>query len=239
VSLRYADFRHRFVPGEGFALGEDYRLAHLPLIDPDHKRAIRAVPGKDYVEGRYATPRHALAIHVPAEALDASSVFRALDAALKASAVGPKIAWATGAKRRDVLHATLAGPIDEGTARSYEARARAFLTGPIALRLGGPFVGNRNHGRVYLPVYPRAGNPLADLQRAIGARETGFYAVGLWHLNGDLDADEAAAFAAWRDRWENETVLEIPAASFGMLTTTDDQAIHSPVWRWIDSVGGG
>ncbi|MCM0019146.1 MAG: hypothetical protein NBV67_04070 [Tagaea sp.] len=237
MRLRYAEYRHRFEPGEGFALGDDYRLAHLPLIDPGHRRAISRAPGKDYVDGRYASPRHALVLHVPAEALDASPVFRSIEAALKSSAVGPKIAWATHAKRRDVLHATLAGPVDEATARTYEARARDFPTTPVPVRLGGPFIGNRNHGRVYLPVYPAAGDPLAALQRAIGARETGFYAVGLWHLSDDLDPAEAAALAAWRDRWENETVLAIAAARFGILTTTDDQAIHSPQWRWIDSEG--
>lgn len=238
MSLRYAEFRHRFVPGEGFPLGDDYRLAHLPLAAAGHPRAISRAPGKDYVDGRYATPRYALVVHVPADALDTSPVFRKFDAALKASAAGPKISWTTGAKRRDVLHATLAGPVDETTACDYEARGRAFLNEPIPIRLGGPFIGNRNHGRIYLPVYPKAGNPLADLQRAIGAPETGFYAVGLWHLADDLDAAEAAALAAWRDRWENETVLEIEAARFGILSTTDDQAIHSPEWRWIDSGAG-
>lgn len=239
MNLRYDESRHRFVPGDGFALGEDYRLAHLPLVAPGHPRAISGVPGKDYVDGRYATPRHALVVHVPAEALDSSPTFRKIDAALKASAVGSKISWATNAKRRAVLHATLAGPFDEATARGHEVRARAFSTAPIPIRLGGPFIGNRNHGRIYLPVYPKSGNPLADLQRAIGARETGFYAVGLWHLTDDLDPAEAAALAAWRDRWENETVLEIEAARFGILATTDDQAIHSPAWRWIDSGAGG
>jgi hypothetical protein len=237
VSLRYGEYRHRFEPGGGFALGEDYRLAHLPLIDPSHTRAISRAPGKDYLDGRYASPRHALALHVPAAALEASPIFRKIEAALKASIAGPKIAWTTHAKRRDVLHATLAGPVDDATGRIYEARARAFLTAPIAVRLGGPFIGNRNHGRVYLPVYPCAGNPLADLQRAIGAPETGFYAVGLWHLSDDLEPAEAAALAAWRDRWENETALEIDAARFGILTTTDDQAIHGPEWRWIESQG--
>lgn len=239
MKLRYAESRHRFVPGDGFALGEDYRLAHLPLCVPGHARAISAVPGKDYLDGRYATPRHALVLHVLAEALDASPAFRAIGKALKASTVGPKISWATNAKRRDVLHATVAGPVDGATARAYEARARTFLTAPVAVRLGGPFIGNRNHGRIYLPVHPAgADDPLAALQRAIGARESGFYAVGLWHLSDDLDPSEAAALAAWRDRWENETVLDIPRARFGILTTTDDQAIHSPEWRWIDSGDG-
>lgn len=238
MSLRYAEFRHRFEPDAGFALGDDYRLAHLPLCAPGHRLAIRSAPGKDYLDGRYASPRHALALHVPAEALDASPIFRAIETGLKASAAGAKISWATNAARRNVLHATIAGPVDEATALGYETEARAFLTGPVPVRLGGPYIGNRNHGRVYLPVHPLDGDKLADLQRAIGARETGFYAIGLWHMTDDLNASEARDLAAWRDRWENETALVLAEPRFGVLTTTDDQAIHSPVWRWIDSGGG-
>ncbi|MFY7782021.1 MAG: hypothetical protein ACOVQI_12875 [Tagaea sp.] len=239
--LRYAASRHRFAADAVFGLGEDYRLAHLPLVVPGHPRAISSVPGKDYRDGRYATSRHALVLHIPADALEASPLYRALDADLRARLVASKIAWHIPPRRRSVLHATLAGPVAEATGRAYEAAARTFLarSGPIPIRLGGPFVGDRNHGRIYLPVRPVAGNPLADLQRAIGARETGFYAVGHWCLTDDLTAAEAAALAAWRDRWENETVLEIPAARFGILITTDDQAIHSPVWRWIDSGARG
>ncbi|MFM7344304.1 MAG: hypothetical protein ACKO1J_02910 [Tagaea sp.] len=233
MSLRYAEFRHRFEPGAGFALGDDFRLAHLPLCAPGHRLAIRSAPGKDYLDGRYASPRHALVLHVPAEALEASPIFRAIETELRRSAAASKISWATNAARRNVLHATIAGPVDDATARGYEAEARALLTAPLPVRLGGPYIGNRNHGRIYLPVYPLDCDPLAGLQRAIGARETGFYAIGLWHLTDDLDPAEAASLAVWRDRWESETALILAEPRFGILTTTDDQAIHSPQWRWI------
>ncbi len=241
--LRYESARHRFAPGEGFALGADYRLAHLPLIDPDHPRVVASVPGKDYDRGRYAAARHALAVHVATDALNASAVFRELDADLRTRAVAAKIAWETQDRRRDVLHATIAGPVDARTADEYLAAGREWLsrTGNAAIRLGGPFVGNRNHGRVYLPVYPekRGGTDVyADLQRAIGARISGFYAVGLWHLADDLDAIEAASLAAWLERWGGETVANLDDSRLGVLTTTDDQAIHSLVWRWIESADG-
>lgn len=241
--LRYESSRHRFVPGEGFTLSEDYRLAHLPLIDPAHPKIIPAVPGKDYDRGYYATPRHALAVHVATEILEASAVFRELDADLRTRAVAKKIAWATQAKRRDVLHATIAGPVDAPAADAYLRVGKAWLarSGNAAIRLGGPFVGNRNHGRIYLPVYPEkrdGADMYADLQRAIGARASGFYAIGLWHLADDLDAAEAASLAAWLDRWGGETVAILDDPRLGVLTTRDDQAIHSPVWRWIESAGG-
>jgi hypothetical protein len=236
--LRYAASRHRFVPDQGFALGEDYRLAHLPLIDPAHPRNIASVPGKDYVLGRYAVPRYALAAHVATEILDASPAFRALNAALKASPAGAKIAWATGEKRRDVLHATIAGPVDAATADSYFDAARDWQarTGGAAARLGGPFVGDRNHGRIYLPVYPEARGGIdmfADLQRAVGARVSGFYAIGVWHFADDLDAREAAHLSAWLDEWGSAEVAIVARAKLGILATTDDQAIHAPAWRWL------
>jgi len=236
--LRYEASRHRFVPGDGFVLSEDYRLAHLPLVDPDHPKIIAALPGKDYDRGYYATPRHALAVHVATEILNASAVFRELDADLRSRAVAKKIAWTTQEKRRDVLHATIAGPVDAQGAEAYLRAGIAWLArvGNAAIRLGGPFVGNRNHGRIYLPVYPekRHGTDMyADLQRAIGARESGFYAIGLWHLADDLDAGEAASLAAWLDRWGAETVAILDDPRLGILTTQDDQALRTPAWRWL------
>lgn len=238
TDLRYEASRHRFVPGEDFALGEDYRLAHLPLVDPAHPKIIASVPGKDYDRGYYATPRHALAVHVATETLLASAVYRALDADLRGRAAAKKIAWTTQEKRRDVLHATIAGPVDAQGADAYSRAGNAWLAraGNAAIRLGGPFVGNRNHGRIYLPVYPEKRDGLdmyADLQRAVGARESGFYAIGLWHLADDLDAVEAASLAAWLDRWRAETVAILDDPRLGILTTTDDQALRDPAWRWL------
>jgi len=238
ADLRYEASRHRFVPGEGFVLSDDYRLAHLPLVDPSHPKIIASVPGKDYARGYYATPRYALAAHVPTETLNASAVYGALDADLRSRAVARKIAWATQERRRDVLHATIAGPVDLQGADAYSRAGNAWLarTGNAAIRLGGPFVGNRNHGRVYLPVYPetRGGTDMyADLQRAIGARASGFYAIGLWHLADDLNADEAASLAAWLERWGGETVAILDDPRLGILTTQDDQALRDPVWRWL------
>lgn len=238
ADLRYEASRHRFVPGEGFALGEDYRLAHLPLVDPAHPKIIASAPGKDYDRGHYATPRHALAVHVASETLQASAIYRELDADLRGRAVAKKIAWTTQEKRRDVLHATIAGPVDGQGADAYLRAGKAWLarTGGAAIKLGGPFVGNRNHGRIYLPVYPETRDGMdmyADLQRAIGARESGFYAIGLWHLADDLDAGEAVSLAAWLDRWGGETVAILDDPRLGILTTQDDQALRDPAWRWL------
>ncbi len=196
------------------------------------------MPGKDYRNGRYAAARDALVAHVPATVLDESPLFRTLEAELKASAVGPAIAWEVGRRRRDVLHATLAGPFDPAAGAACARAAQAWLgDGAPAIRLGGPFVGDRNHGRIYVRVYPelrRGTDAYADLQRAVGARISGFYAVGLWHLDRDLDAHAAAALGAWLDRHWNAEIAILPHARLGMLRTTDDLALHSSEWRWLD-----
>jgi hypothetical protein len=240
--LRFAPTRHVFQAQAPFELGADYRLAHLPLVSPGHPRAIAAMPGKDYRNGRYSSARDALVVHVPAAVLDESPVFQTIEADLKASAAGSAIAWDIGRRRRDALHATIAGPFDPIAGDACARAAHAWLGDDAApaIRLGGPFVGDRNHGRIYLRIYPacRDGtDAYADLQRAAGARVSGFYAVGLWHLARDLDPSMAAELAAWLDRHWAAEIAVIPQGRLAMLRTTDDLAVHSPEWRWIDEGG--
>ncbi|MBL8806584.1 MAG: hypothetical protein JNN22_07030 [Rhodospirillales bacterium] len=238
--LAYAGARHRFVAGAPFALGEDYRLAHLPLVRPGHRMAIRSVHGRDYVDGRYATPRAALVAHVPAEALEASAEFQAAEAALRAAPFAAKIAWEICERRRQALHASIARPSSEAAAVRLRATAAALTTahGAPALRLGGPFVGSRNHGRIYLPAYPQrieGGNPYDALQRAAGQDVWPFYAVGIWHLAEALDAHEAAALADLCAGWFGRETARIPFARLAILTVTDDLALGGANWDWIDS----
>ncbi len=238
--LAYSGSRHAFAPGEPFALGADYRLAHLPLVVPAHPAVIASVPGRDYLNGRYATPRDALCVRLPAEGLAASRAFRAVEAEMRAARFGAKIAWDVGARRADVLHATIAGPIDADTAARAAAATASFLQrhGDIAMRVGGPFVGNRNHGRIYLPVYPQivdGDDAFGLLQDAIGRPRSRFYAAGLWHLTDGLDAGEAAELSQLVDKWRNKEMLRISAARFGVLRVNDDLALEGATWRWIDS----
>jgi len=239
-ALAYASSRHPFAPGQPLNLGADYRLAHLPLVAPAHPEAIRSVEGRDYVDGRYAVARDALVVHLPAEALEAAGPYRELEAELRASRFAAKVAWDVGARRRQVMHATLAGPIDAAVAARCADQTAGFLKrhGAISFRLGGPFVGNRNHGRIYLPVYPQkiAGDDaFGALQAACGRPRSRFYAAGMWHLRDGLDAAEAAALGALVDKWWAREILRIDAAHFGILRVHDDLALDGATWRWIDS----
>jgi hypothetical protein len=239
-ALAYSASRHPFPPGAALPLGADYRLAHLPLVAPGHPEAIASVPGRDYLNGSYATPRDALAVQLPLEALDASPAYREAEADLRAGRFAAKIAWHLTARRRDVLHATIAGPIGEAQAAKAIPAAGALLKrrGTVAVRFGGPLVGTRNHGRIYLPAYPEridGGDPFGDLQEACGWRRTRFYAVGLWHLSDGLDAAEATDLAGIVDKWFGRETVRLPAARFGILRVHDDLALDRATWRWIDS----
>ncbi len=239
-ALGYAGSRHMFAPGRPFALGADYRLAHLPLVAPGHPQAIASVDGRDYLNGRYAAARDALCVRLPADLLEAAPAFREIEAAMRTGSLAGKIAWDVGARRRDVLHATVAGPIDAATAERAAAATAAFLKrrGPVAFRLGGPFVGNRNHGRIYLPLYPQildGDDAFGLLQDACGRPRSRFYAAGIWHLRDGLDADEAAELGRLVDKWSEREILRVAEARFGILTVNDDLALGGATWRWIDS----
>ena len=52
-ALAYDRSRTVFVPGQGLALDEAYRLAHLPLVAPDHPGVIPVKEGRYYTCGRH------------------------------------------------------------------------------------------------------------------------------------------------------------------------------------------
>lgn len=233
--LAYAGQRHVFAAGQGLALGADYRLAHLPLVAPNHPACISAIPGRDYKDGRYAKRRAAFVAKI---ARDPS--FDALEAEMRAAPFGAKIAWDMGERRQDVLHATLAGPIDAAAAERCVQPAADFLArhGEVRVALGGPFVGNRNHGRIYLPVYPPkidGADAFQAMLAAAGLPCSGFYGVGLWHLRDALEAAEAAALSDFLDAQWGRKLAEGVCVRLAILTVDNDLALPPVEWRWIDA----
>ncbi len=225
--LGYAVARRRFQPGEILAFDASYRLAHLPLVAPGHPDAIREIPGAIYRDGRYPEARHALVAPVAWAALAISPPFQALEQDLRASSFAAKIAWELGERRRSRLHATIAGGV-----RASEIARHVAVLGPLLSRLGrlrfrlaGPFVGNRNWGRIYLPAYPQrveGGDPFALMQDAVGAPRTGFYGVGLYHLADPLTVAETADLACLLDRWQRVTIAELELPAMVIHATNDD-----------------
>lgn len=230
--LGYAAARRVFPPGEGLRFDAAYRLAHLPLVAPNHPAVIPSMPGKDYRNGRYERARYALVAPVPAAALAASDCFRAADDALRSATFAGKIAWDVCARRADRLHATLVSQLYPPDAdRVIEPVADALRAlGPITFRLSGPFVGDRNLGRIYFPVYPQqidGDDAFGRLQEAAGAPRTRFYAVGYYNLTDELDPHEAAELAVLLGRWGPETMAEIPLSHIELHATNDDLVLSS------------
>ena len=62
--MAYPASRKKFQSGERIVFDESYRLAHLPLVNPDHPAVISQADGRDYVNGRYEKVRHALVIPI-------------------------------------------------------------------------------------------------------------------------------------------------------------------------------
>lgn len=230
----YLRSRTPFEPGFALRLDESYRLAHLPLVAPEHPGVIERQDGKFYESGRHPAV-HSLVIPVPYAALAASEAYRELDAELRAASFAPKLAWDIEMRRRDRLHATLCGSlaVDPAPPPLLTGEQRdALRRGPIRIELRGLFSGNVNLGRLYLRAYPecRDGlNPLQAIQSLLGRPRTDLYLVGLHNLTDHLDAAETAELAALIERWWDRVILRFDLASFWLLRSRDDLVLDSEI----------
>lgn len=237
MAMTYDASRRLFAPGERLSFDESYRLAHLPLVVPGHADVIRSVPDRDYVDGRYERPRHSLIAPVSAADLMASPVFREMEAEMRAASFAAKIHWGLCETRAATLHATIVNGLVE---RDIDTCAKAVADGlrfidAITFRLGGPFIGMKNFGRIYFPVYPqiiRGEDAFALIQDACGAPRTRFYVVGYYHLTDALDAPETHDLALLLERWRGRIMAELTLSTLTIQATNDDLALTGrPVAR--------
>ena len=231
--LGYERSRTRFEPGQGLALDDTYRLAHLPLVAPDHPRVIRTREGSSYVMGRHERV-FSLVLPVPADALLRSPAYGDLTRAMEAAPFASKIAWDVLGRRRAKLHATICGSLSAGTPPVLDPAHRRELAriGPLRVELRGLFSGNVNRGRLYLRAYPESRNGenvFRQIQRGLGCRETDLYVVGLYNLTDDLDAAEAASLAALIDQWWDRTILRFEADHLWLMGSSDDLVLDSAI----------
>ena len=242
--LRYAVEARVFEPGQAVQLDPDYRLKHLPLVNPDHPDVIRRDEGSDYVDGRYRRARVSLVLFLPPEALAASPAFQALTTDLEASRLAPKVAWAMAHRRAALLHATvvagLEARLDPPAIETLVDRLDGWP--PFEVQVRGPWVGARaNVGRIYLPLYPemRDGEDcLAAVQRALDGPLTRFYAAGLHNLTDHLTATEAAELAAIVRRYRDEVLVTLPVERLDLVAVRDDLILDSEVLRTV-TLGSG
>ncbi|KFG69758.1 hypothetical protein [Microvirga sp. BSC39] len=231
--LGYERSRTHFTPGEGLVLDETYRLAHLPLVAPDHPRVIRTREGSSYVMGRHERV-FSLVLPISGDLLFGSPAYGALTEALREAPFARKIAWDLLDRRKDKLHATICGSLSSGEPPVLDERTRQELAGlgPIHVELRGLFSGSLNRGRLYLRAYPeirKGGNVFRHIQRALGCRETDLYVVGLYNLMDDLDAEETAALASLIDRWWDRTILQVTVDHLWLTGACDDLVLDSVI----------
>jgi len=214
-------------------LDESYRLAHLPLVAPEHPGVILRREGKFYEMGRHPLV-FSLVLPVDDAVLQASPAFRALEEELRIAPFADKIAWEILPKRRDRLHATVCGSlgIEEPPAITQATREALGGIDPFAVELRGLFSGNVNRGRLYLAAYPekRAGaNLLQAVQAAFGRPPGDLWLVGLYNLKDDLDAAETAALADIVARSWNRPLLRFTATTLQVMSAGDDLVLDGAV----------
>lgn len=231
--LGYVTHRTQFESGRGFALDESYRLAHLPLVVPNHPRVIANKIGTTYNMGRHEYTV-SLVLPIP-DVLHESREYRELEVDLGASPFASKIAWNVLERRRSRLHATICGALPSGQwLATMDASRRDDLVrlGSITIELRGLFSGTLNRGRLYLKVYPERcadGNPIRRIQRMVGCRETDLYLVGLFNLTDDLTPQEASALAALLERWWDKPILRLKIDQLWLLGAYDDLVLDAHV----------
>ncbi|WP_428683031.1 hypothetical protein [Reyranella sp.] len=229
--LGYLRSRTRFAPGEKLLLDEAYRLAHLPLIAPDHPDVIPSRAGASYRMGRHERA-FSLVLPVPPDELEKSAAYQELEGELRQSRFANKIAWGVLPKRRGKLHATICGSLSKDVPYriSNDERAALRQLGPLRVEVRGLFSGNINVGRLYLRVYPecRAGaNSLRQVQRILGRPETDLYLVGLYNLTDHLEATEAEALQDIVARWWDRPILTLDVNCLWHLGSSDDLVLDS------------
>lgn len=234
-ALGYARSRTRFAAGEGLAMDEAYRLAHLPLIAPAHPGVIASRDGAFYDRGRHPKV-FSLVLPIPWQALLASAAFQELDGDLRASLFAPKVAWELMERRRDRLHATVCGSLalgQDAPPQITQAQRRELTDlGPIHVELRGLFSGNVNVGRLYLRVYPECrdgDNVLRRIQRVLGRPETDLYVVGIYNLTDNLSAAETSALIEAVERWWSRPLLRLTVTHLWLLWGMDDLVLDGGV----------
>jgi hypothetical protein len=223
----YDTSRWLYAEGEALGFDENYRLAQLPLVAPGHPLSVEQTPGADYLNGRYERERLSLVAPIRWETLTSGRAYGGFAEDLAASSVQPKLSGEITERRRDRLHATVAGGLREGDlARTIEVAGR-FLEehGPVRVRVLGPFVGRKNTGRIYLPVIPEmigGEQAFGLLQARLGLPVSNFYAVGLLNLAEELNPAETRELSGLIGKWQNTVLLETRLPRLEILGTHDD-----------------
>ena len=224
--LGYERSRTRFADGSQLLFDESYRLAHLPLIAPSHKRVIKSKPHSGYNMGRHDT-FFSLVVPLPASELQSSSAFNDLVSDVRSARLGQKISWDTFERRLNKIHATICTMLSVGTAPTFEDEVleRLEMVGPLAIKIHGLFSGNLNLGRLYLRMYPElrdGANMCQEIQRICDRKITDLYVAGIFNLIDELDIEETLEFKGLLERWWDQPFFDMQVDRLWLLKSRDD-----------------
>jgi len=235
--LSYVKFQTKFIKGQGLIFDDTYRLAHLPLVAPDHPRVIETKAGTSYNRGVHDSV-YSVVIPIDAEKLLSSEVFTELCSELKATKFADKLSWDTFSLRKNKLHATICGAISTGHAPAFKTPVYRKLQtlGPVSVSIRGLFSGNINIGRLYLKVYPelRGGENMCHvIQGIFGSPLTDLYVVGLFNFVDELAPDETHELELLLDRWRDTEFFPLHLDKLWLLGSRDDLVLDGGVEKII------
>lgn len=187
---------------ESLVLDERYRSRQLPLLSDRPRGPV----GPDAGAGEFWPPVRSLVVPLPDPRPEPFL------SALADSRLAGLVWWRGLELRADRVHATLVHGSDQPRA----------LDAPIDLVVRGPWIGQFNVGRIYLPVEP------ADERAAIALAAERPLLAGYLQLTADVTGDD---YAELRDLIKTFQPMRMPVRvhRFQVLETMDDLALRSRI----------
>lgn len=219
----YAEMRWTPRFGEGLYFDERYRAAHLPHVAPEHPRTLDRWSGGDHRHGRYDRARVSLVADLGRVFLAHAACRRLLEG-LASSSFSEKVAFDLIEVRAPNLHCTLVGDISPAAHLRNDANKMLRAAPSFAPLLHGPFIGQFNRGRIYLPLeFDRAADrrTLEAVSAVFGTRRQTFTAIGLVNLREELDPGEAKELVGILTALK-ETRERLPLRELSWTSTHDD-----------------
>jgi len=231
--LDYDKSRTAIVETQGLRFDSSYRLAHLPLVAPDHPLVIPTKAGTTYHNGVHDLT-YSIVIPVTTGEMSLSESFKTLLGEVKSSKFADKLSWDTYSLRENVLHTTVCGAISTGELPHIENCVYEKLReiGPFSISIRGLFSGNVNVGRLYLKMYPelRDGENLCHLIQALfDSPKTDLYVVGLFNFVEELDAVEASDLKKILDHWWDIEIARLRVERLWLLKSRDDLVLDGSI----------
>jgi len=238
--LAYEKCETEFKAGKGLVFDEAYRLAHLPLVAPEHPLVLPSKKGSNYNNGTHEVV-YSIAIPIPSEELFVADNFRKLQKDISASSFAAKFSWDSFHQRANKLHATVCGGLSRGNAPVFDENVYQKLNtiGPMSVSVRGLFSGNVNIGRLYLKLYPerRDGKNLChEIQTIFESRKTDLYVVGLFNLVDELNAVETIELKQLLEKWRDVEIIRLQVDSVWLLWSRDDLVLDGGIGKSISLV---